>query len=128
MAAALDQIDNVVIVMLENRSFDHMLGYLNLPGSGRIALEGVQADATWLAQHANSGVAPYPITAQTIDDPPHESATIALQIGQAAAPGGPLPMDGFVASYQKRDPPPADPRLVMGYYSAASVPVFDFFA
>ena len=128
MAAALDQIDSVVIVMLENRSFDHMLGYLNLPGRGRIALEGMQADAAWLARHANSGIAPHPITAQTIDDPPHESATIALQIGQAAAPGGPLPMNGFVASYQKRDPPPADPRLVMGYYSAASVPIFDFFA
>ena len=28
--ATLDQIDTIVIVMMENRSFDHMLGYLSL--------------------------------------------------------------------------------------------------
>ena len=31
-AANLDKIDHVVVVMLENRSFDHMLGYLSLSG------------------------------------------------------------------------------------------------
>ena len=30
--ANLDKVDHVVIVMLENRSFDHMLGYLALTG------------------------------------------------------------------------------------------------
>src|ERR1700760_3255603 len=29
-AARLAQIDHIVVVMLENRSFDHMLGYLSL--------------------------------------------------------------------------------------------------
>ena len=28
--AALDEIEHVVVLMLENRSFDHMLGYLSL--------------------------------------------------------------------------------------------------
>ena len=31
-AANLDKIDHVVVVMLENRSFGHMLGYLSLSG------------------------------------------------------------------------------------------------
>jgi phospholipase C len=31
-AANLEKIDHVVVVMLENRSFDHMLGYLSLSG------------------------------------------------------------------------------------------------
>jgi phospholipase C len=30
--ANLDKIDHVVVLMLENRSFDHMLGYLSLTG------------------------------------------------------------------------------------------------
>src|SRR6185312_14845047 len=30
-AARLNPIEHVVVVMLENRSFDHMLGYLSLP-------------------------------------------------------------------------------------------------
>jgi len=30
----LSKIDHVVVVMMENRSFDHMLGYLSLPASG----------------------------------------------------------------------------------------------
>src|SRR5262244_3652518 len=32
-AARLAQIDHIVVVMLENRSFDHMLGYLSLPAA-----------------------------------------------------------------------------------------------
>jgi phospholipase C len=31
-AANLQKVDHVVVVMLENRSFDHMLGYLSLSG------------------------------------------------------------------------------------------------
>ena len=31
-AANLEKIEHVVVVMLENRSFDHMLGYLSLTG------------------------------------------------------------------------------------------------
>ena len=38
MPAGLDLIDTIVVVILENRSFDHMLGYLSLPGPGRIPL------------------------------------------------------------------------------------------
>jgi phospholipase C len=128
MPAILDGLDTIIVLMLENRSFDHMLGYLNLPGPGHIALDGLQADPAWLARHANSGIAPFELTLQVIDDPPHEQATIARQLGRPSVPGGPLPMDGFVESYQARRPPPADPRLVMGYYTAPSVPTFDFLA
>ena len=128
MPAALELIDTIVVVILENRSFDHMLGYLNLPGPGRLPLEGLQSDPQWLQQHANSGVQPFEFSVQHIDDPPHEHATIALQIGSPAAVGGSFPMNGFVESYLTRHPPPTDKRLVMGYYTAHDVPAFDFFA
>ncbi len=32
--AALDEIEHVVVLMLENRSFDHLLGYLSLEPFG----------------------------------------------------------------------------------------------
>lgn len=128
MPPGLELIDTIVVVILENRSFDHMLGYLNLPGLGRIPLEGLQSDPQWLEQHANSGVEPFAFSVQQIDDPPHEEATIAIQIGSPAFPGGPHPMNGFVESYLMRRPPPSDRRLVMGYYTEAEVPAFDFFA
>ena len=32
--SGLERIDHIVVVMLENRSFDHMLGYLSLGGTG----------------------------------------------------------------------------------------------
>ena len=34
-ADQIDKIHNIVIVMMENRSFDHALGYLSLPESLR---------------------------------------------------------------------------------------------
>ena len=34
MAADLGLIDTIVVLMMENRSFDHMLGYLSLPKYG----------------------------------------------------------------------------------------------
>jgi phospholipase C len=128
MAPPLDLIDTLVVVILENRSFDHMLGYLSLAGPGQMPVEGLQSDPAWLQRHANSGIEPFEFSLEQIDDPPHEKATIALQLGTPATPGGPLPMNGFVASYRERRPPPADERLVMGCYTAATVPIHDFFA
>ena len=87
MPSNLDLIDTIVFIVMENRSFDHMLGYLNLPGPSRIALEGLQADPTWLRQHANSGIEPFEFAAQLIEDPPHERATIAIQLGAPPTPG-----------------------------------------
>ena len=39
-AVNLEKVDHVVVVMLENRSFDHMLGYLSLSG-GRPEIDGL---------------------------------------------------------------------------------------
>ena len=39
--ANLEKVDHVVVVMLENRSFNHMLGYLSLSG-GRPEIDGLR--------------------------------------------------------------------------------------
>jgi phospholipase C len=51
--AGIDDIKTVVIVLMENRSFDHMLGYLSLPPYNRTDVEGQSADPAWLAKFAN---------------------------------------------------------------------------
>ena len=38
---ALDRIDHIVVLMMENRSYDHMLGYLTLSGR-RPELDGLK--------------------------------------------------------------------------------------
>ena len=40
--ANLGKIDHIVVLMLENRSFDHMLGYLTLE-AGRTDVDGLKA-------------------------------------------------------------------------------------
>jgi phospholipase C len=132
---ALKDIDTVIIVILENRSFDHMLGYLSLASTrAPMPVDGLRDDPAWQRAHANSSQGTlFPIHAlgadvQKIDDPPHEQRTIALQIDTPPAPGAPGKMGGFVESYMRRSPPPEDRSRVMGYYTQAGVPVFDFFA
>ena len=58
MPKDLSRVQTVVIAMLENRSFDHILGYLGLPDSGHPLagrIEGIQhaqvyyAHDTWQA-------------------------------------------------------------------------------
>jgi len=135
-AASLDQVEHIVVVMLENRSFDHMLGYLSLPategGRGRTNVEGLTGPAV------NSN--PYDGTAYEIhhlastmfkseaEDPDHTGAAVDEQL----ANGG----QGFVSNYarysteqaQKLNVPVPDPRLVMGYYNAEDLPVYDHLA
>ena len=126
---ALQDIQTIVFLMLENRSFDHALGYLSMAAANPpLAVEGLRDDPAWRNAHANihAGVS-YPLHelaagVQRIIDPPHDHAAIALQIGVRAT------MDGFVDSYMTRQPPPPDPSVVMGHYTAAAVPMFDFLA
>jgi phospholipase C len=130
----LDQIRTIVLVMMENRSFDHILGYLSLP-PGRNEVDGQKADTNWLKQFTNYDAAlafqPFlntnPYTMPGMFDPPHERNNVTAQIDPCQ--DGTYPMNGFVHAI-----PPAvssDPnvrKLVMSYYAAAQAPTNDFFA
>jgi phospholipase C len=43
--ANLEKIDHIVVLMLENRSFDHMLGYLSAK-EGRSGIDGLRPTMT----------------------------------------------------------------------------------
>ncbi len=131
----LSSIKTVVIVMMENRSFDHMLGYLSLPPFNRTEVDGQSQDPAWLAKFTNyDGANAYPPFHSTDPhtmpanfDPPHERTNIAAQIDPRQDDS--FPLNAFVSAI-----PPSvstDPslrKLVMGYFGAAEAPVNDFFA
>ena len=121
--ANLEKVGHIVVLMLENRSFDHMLGYLSLEG-GRDDIDGLRAGLA--NEHDGRG---YPIhhldTTAIADDPDHSAGSVDLQVG-----GG--EMSGFVRSFAetlaRRGVQDGDPGRVMGYYNAADVPVYDHLA
>jgi phospholipase C len=131
----LDNIKNIVIVMMENRSFDHMLGYLSLPPFNRADVTGQSLDPAWLKQFTNfdAGLAvqPFlstnPYTMPDSFDPPHERPNIAAQIDPLQ--DGSYPMNGFVSAIPaKVSGDPAVRNLVMSYFGADQAPMNHFFA
>ncbi len=131
----LSQIKNLVIVMMENRSFDHMLGYLSLPPFNRTEVDGQSVDPNWLQRFTNydngRAITPFhstdPYSLPDDFDPPHERNNIAAQIDPRQDDS--FPLNGFVSAIPpKVSTDPAVRKLVMSYFGAAEAPVNDFFA
>ena len=113
----LDKIDHIVVLMLENRSFDHLLGYLKL--------EGIEPDVDGLDLGMSNTHGGKPFLVHRLpgtvfkNDPGHSSAAVAQQLSNDNG--------GFVTNYaslHKDD----DPGLIMGYHNGADVPVYDYLA
>jgi phospholipase C len=116
----MEQVKHIVVLMMENRSFDHMLGYLDLldeqehvdgpSKAAPIMYGGVPRRPGYLEE-----------TALPKDlDPPHGRDAIAEQINGGA-------MDGFIESFATRNDA-LNPWLVMGYYTHLELPVYDYLA
>jgi phospholipase C len=119
----LQKVEHVVVLMLENRPFDQMLGYLSLEG-GRGDVDGLRAE--FANRHDGQTYPVHHLDSTAIaDDPEHSADAVDLQVG-----GG--KMDGFVASFadtlDRRGVTDDDPGGVMGYYNAADLPVYDHLA
>lgn len=129
-------IEHVFVLMLENRSFDHMLGFSNITGAdattGQItSIEGV----TGIESNCYNGTE-YKVTRGADNrmpkDPHHEFADIVHQLcGQNAiySHGGPYPpinSSGFAASYMSSGG--QDPAEIMECYSPEQLPVLNALA
>lgn len=146
---ALDDIDHIVFVMLENRSFDHMLGYLSLDDQANPPkIEGLRRAKSWQDSYANAGDGQTYVVKRLgknpkpqIKDPPHGSAAVATQINTPTAGGAHAQMGGFVQAYidsrvNHKDkhgnpdpkPRPKRPDDVLSYYDSEALPAYDFFA
>ena len=121
----LANIDHIIVLTQENRSFDHMLGYLSLPpekgGLGRREVDGLKGGEfnMFKGQRCES----FRFAAgDTIFSPgPPNGVERVL----AALNGG--RMDGFVQS-QADECGPATAHRVMGYHTADNVPTYDALA
>jgi phospholipase C len=117
----MEEIQHIVVLMLENRSFDHMLGYLSLSG-GRPEVDGLRGRTIDINRDVNGTV--YSI--EPLDstwfpvDPNHEADSVALQL---AGNNG-----GFVAEFSRRlgtNPMRLSPGLVMGYHDGNQAWAYD---
>jgi phospholipase C len=128
--ANLRQIDHIVVLMMENRSFDHMLGYLERDGLPEV--DGLNGDE-WNEDDRGQRVRVFPFGAgqtafhrpgQPFDeslDPQHGPSSVAEQLA-----GG---NSGFVKNFIREKSPPEEWRsLPMGHYTAEHLPVYDFLA
>jgi phospholipase C len=124
-AALNDRIDHLVVLMMENRSFDQMLGYLSL--EGRTDIEGLQPGMSnpfggraWDIHNLEK------TTFLRHEDPNHSGEWVDKQINDGA-------MNGFVSSYietreNKEDAAKETNSPVMGYLSGEQLPVYDHLA
>jgi phospholipase C len=140
MPTDLNNIETIIVVMMENRSFDHMLGYLSLPDYGWTNVEGLKPGGSQSSlEWPPSFVLPGPYTpfrmpdprAPLPGDPPHERKNIATQIGSPVPDGSgqPVyPMKGFVQSYPGTiNVNGTDMPVVMGYFTGEDLPTYNFF-
>lgn len=143
MPNQLSQIEHVVVLMLENRSFDNLLGWLydpanpapfntqppgnfngvygkNLTNSGPKGSLPVGKGNDLTAPHPDPGEPYQNVYAQIyLQQQDH-----ILSLGEVpAAPANPPGMQGFVYNYSLQ-PGVTDPSPIMNCFTPASVPVF----
>jgi phospholipase C len=113
----LARIEHIVVVMMENRSFDHMLGYLRLWGHEHVeGLRGAESQ-TW--QGIPYGVAHLGDTRlPKVADPCHCARCVAEQLDEAQG--------GFPGNFGRTRR--LNPGYVMGYYTGDDLPVYDHLA
>ena len=119
----LDTLKHVVVLMMENRSFDHMLGALKAQDPRIDGLTGTETNLD------TSGT-PAPVKAQAgfqgqLDpDPSHHFAGVDLQIFDGnMAPDRVATMAGFVKSYFRERQDVTHSRQIMYYYPPTKLPV-----
>jgi phospholipase C len=117
----LQKLKHIVVLMMENRSFDHMLGALKAQDARIDGLSGNESnpDSTG-AQFAVRADADF--QGQLDPDPDHHFAAVDLQIFNNANPRV-ANMQGFINSYfnQRRDTDHS--RKIMYYFKPENLPV-----
>jgi phospholipase C len=123
----MQQIDHIVVLMLENRSFDHMLGFTRRAGYDVNGLDGSQSNPLDPAIPAGERVHVSPdagfILAQ---DPGHQVSDVNVQLFGRAS--GPPPVgemnEGFIYSYgQQKNVTPKLAKTIMRCFNPSALPV-----
>ena len=123
MSAGLDNLKHVVVLMMENRSFDHMLGALHAEDPRINGLTGNETNP----DTTNEPVKVQPQAAfqgQLDPDPDHHFPAVHKQLfnGGAGPPAVPS-MQGFVNSYWDQQRDVNHSHKIMYYFAADKLPV-----
>jgi phospholipase C len=136
---SLSKIDHFIVLMLENRSFDHFFGFR--PGvNGLKGTESNLLNPHLPPSHNNPEVkvgrdAPFEIPTKHAQGPMHNILNVTLQLfGSDVAEGKPR-NSGFVADYHRtflsdvhREPTPTELALVMQSFKPGSLPAIESLA
>lgn len=138
MTGNLPHIDTIVILMLEGRSFDHLLGHLSLDGGpleGRLdglrgtPIDGVLRDSRNETTCAGRVFFPFELRDGVMSGAPSDDRrSVAASLGRAL-PSGDRAMDGFVRAHFGVEGAQRGARpLPMGFLRAPDAPVTSFLA
>lgn len=120
----IQNLKHVVVLMMENRSFDHMLGALKATNPNIDGLSGTESNPDTTG--ANVTVQPLAQYQSQLDpDPNHHFAAVNLQIFNSTQHGPPLPatMQGFIASYFNQQQNVAHSQEILYYFTPNNLPV-----
>lgn len=119
----LNSLEHIVVLMMENRSFDHMLGSL---GADDARIDGIN-NAAGDPDTTGAVVQPQPLAefqGQLDPDPDHHFPAVDLQIfGGNTNPGRTANMQGFVKSYFNQQEDVAHSHMIMYYFPKNKLPV-----
>jgi phospholipase C len=137
--ARLAQVKHLVVVMMENRSFDHMLGYLKQEGVPDV--NGLNGDEYNLGPDLKPiQVTRFDADGSTVQkpgealekrlDPDHSKDGVRVQLGSGY---GDFPNGGFVKAFveSRRPEDQIGPELwmvPMGFYGGKDLPTYEFLA
>ena len=124
MPQGLDNLKHIVVLMMENRSFDHMLGGLMKKFPKINGLTGNESNPDSAGNMVQvSATADY--RGQLSHDPDHHFPGADVQIygGVPFSPGRVANMQGFVKSYGTQGPNVQDSHAIMKYFSPERIPV-----
>jgi phospholipase C len=123
MAPGLDVLKHIVVLMMENRSFDHMLGALKSKDPRIDGLTGNESNPDTAGNAAK--VQPLAQFQGQLDpDPDHHFPAVDLQIfGGDPSPNRVANMQGFVKSYFNQQQDVKHSQKVMYYFTPDKLPV-----
>lgn len=127
----LAQVETIVILMLENRSFDHMLGHLSLPpiNSAVDGLRNPLDEGRYDNTFEGRPYAPFAMRDGKLpSDLPHERAYVTTQLAYRGTTAR-YEMDGFVrAYYEFTQVNRTDYPETVGFFPQDQVPITSFLA
>jgi phospholipase C len=123
MPPGLDALKHIVVLMMENRSFDHMLGSLK---AGNPAIDGLDGTQSNPDTQGNNVVVQNlaEFQGQLDPDPDHHFPAVDLQIFNGDQNNPRIPnMQGFVRSYFNQQQDVAHSHKIMYYFPQDKLPV-----